>query len=47
MNTGGVTRSATVYLGIMGAGLYRSTDGGDTFAAMTGLPSTIADLNPI
>ncbi|HWV65678.1 hypothetical protein [Chitinophaga sp.] len=31
-------RSATVYAGIPGTGIYRSTDGGATFAAMTGAP---------
>ncbi len=38
-------RSATVYLGIMGAGVYRSTDGGNTFALLGTPPA--ADASPI
>ena len=32
-------RSATIYVGVPGSGIYRSTDGGNSFAAMSGAPS--------
>ncbi len=44
-STGGPTRSATVYLGIMGQGVYRSTDGGNTFTILGNQPA--ANTNPI
>jgi photosystem II stability/assembly factor-like uncharacterized protein len=33
-------RSANVYVGIPGSGIYRSTDGGTTFTAMAGSPTS-------
>jgi photosystem II stability/assembly factor-like uncharacterized protein len=34
------SRSAKIYVGIPGSGVYRSTDGGTTFAALAGAPTS-------
>ena len=44
-DTGGPLRSRDVWLGIMGEGVYRSVDGGNSFSWVPGQPST--HLHPI
>ncbi len=43
--TGGATRSSTIYLGIMEEGVWRSTDGGESFTLLGTQPT--ANANPI
>jgi photosystem II stability/assembly factor-like uncharacterized protein len=49
-SSGGPLRSATIYLGIMGEGVFRSLDGGVNFALLGAQPGAVspdATLNPV